>query len=34
MGWRIVYASEVSRLALNLNSLKVTKGDLEVKIPF
>lgn len=33
MAWRIVYASEVDKLALNLNSLKVNKGDLEVKIP-
>lgn len=33
MGWRIVYLSEVNRLSLNLNSLKITKGDLEVKIP-
>lgn len=33
MSWRIVYASDVSKMSLNLNSLKVTKGDLEVKIP-
>lgn len=33
MAWRIVYASEVDKLALNLNSLKVNKGNLEVKIP-
>ena len=33
MAWRIVYASELDKLALNLNSLKVNKGDLEVKIP-
>lgn len=33
MTWRIVYASEVDRLSLHLNSLKVVKGDLEVKIP-
>lgn len=31
--WRIVYVSEVDRLSLNLNSLKVVKGDREVKIP-
>ncbi|KYH13868.1 type II CRISPR-associated endonuclease Cas1 [Staphylococcus kloosii] len=33
MAWRIVYLSEVDKLALNLNNLKVAKGDLEVKIP-
>ena len=33
MSWRIVYASDVSKMSLNLNSLKVTKGDMEVKIP-
>lgn len=33
MSWRIVYLSEVDKLALNLNNLKVAKGDLEVKIP-
>ena len=33
MSWRIVYASHVSKMSLNLNSLKVTKGDMEVKIP-
>ena len=33
MSWRIVYASDVSKMSLNLNSLKVSKGDLEVKIP-
>ncbi|UEX90210.1 type II CRISPR-associated endonuclease Cas1 [Staphylococcus ratti] len=33
MSWRIVYASDVGKMSLNLNSLKVTKGDLEVKIP-
>lgn len=33
MTWRIVYVSEVDRLSLNLNSLKVVKGDREVKIP-
>ncbi|PTJ02024.1 type II CRISPR-associated endonuclease Cas1 [Staphylococcus simulans] len=34
MAWRIVYLSEVDKLALNLNNLKIAKGDLEVKIPF
>lgn len=33
MTWRIVYASEVNKLSLNLNSLRVVKGDQEVKIP-
>lgn len=33
MAWRIVYLSEVDKLALNLNNLKIVKGDLEVKIP-
>ncbi|WP_412518410.1 type II CRISPR-associated endonuclease Cas1 [Staphylococcus simulans] len=33
MAWRIVYLSEVDKLALNLNNLKIAKGDLEVKIP-
>ncbi len=33
MSWRIVYVTEVNHLSLNLNSLKVTKGDHEVKIP-
>ncbi|WP_105994701.1 type II CRISPR-associated endonuclease Cas1 [Staphylococcus simulans] len=33
MAWRIVYLSEVDKLALNLNNLKVAKGELEVKIP-
>ncbi|RIO17531.1 type II CRISPR-associated endonuclease Cas1 [Mammaliicoccus sciuri] len=33
MAWRIVYLSEVDKIALNLNNLKVAKGDLEVKIP-
>lgn len=28
-----MYLSEVDKLALNLNNLKVAKGDLEVKIP-
>lgn len=33
MSWRIVYASEVDKLSLHLHSLKVKKGDLEIKIP-
>ncbi|MCJ1750062.1 hypothetical protein MT416_12125 [Mammaliicoccus sciuri] len=33
MAWRIVYLSEVDKIALNLNNLKVAKGDFEVKIP-
>ncbi|HHU6750245.1 TPA: type II CRISPR-associated endonuclease Cas1 [Staphylococcus pseudintermedius] len=33
MAWRIVYVSEVNRLSLNLNSLKIVKGDDEYKIP-
>ncbi|WP_392450211.1 type II CRISPR-associated endonuclease Cas1 [Staphylococcus massiliensis] len=33
MAWRIVYASEVDRLALSMNNLKIVKGDLEVKVP-
>ncbi|MGD6771409.1 type II CRISPR-associated endonuclease Cas1 [Staphylococcus simulans] len=33
MAWRIVYLSEVNKIALNLNNLKIAKGDLEVKLP-
>ncbi|ARJ51066.1 type II CRISPR-associated endonuclease Cas1 [Staphylococcus lutrae] len=33
MAWRIVYVAEVNRLSLNLNSLKIVKGDDEYKIP-
>jgi len=33
MTWRIVYASEVDKLSLNLNSLRVVKGDQDIKIP-
>ncbi|WP_062197342.1 type II CRISPR-associated endonuclease Cas1 [Massilibacterium senegalense] len=33
MSWRIIYASEVDKLSLHLHSLKVKKGDLEIKIP-
>lgn len=33
LSWRIVYVSEVDKLTLNINSLKVAKGDLEVKVP-
>lgn len=33
MSWRIVYVSEVNDLSLHMNSLKVKKGDQEVKIP-
>ena len=33
MSWRIVYASHVDKLSLNLNSLKVSKGDRELKVP-
>ncbi|MCE5035433.1 type II CRISPR-associated endonuclease Cas1 [Staphylococcus haemolyticus] len=33
MSWRIVYITEVNHMSLNLNSLKIKKGDLETKIP-
>lgn len=33
MGWRVVHVSNVNQLALQLDNLKVTQGDLEVKIP-
>ncbi|AXV41198.1 type II CRISPR-associated endonuclease Cas1 [Staphylococcus warneri] len=33
MSWRIVYVSDVNHMSLNLNSLKIMKGDLETKIP-
>ncbi len=33
MSWRIVYASDVTKLSLSLNSLKVAKGDQEIKVP-
>ncbi|WP_150888384.1 type II CRISPR-associated endonuclease Cas1 [Staphylococcus auricularis] len=33
MGWRIIHVTDVNHIALNLNSLKITKGDLEVKVP-
>lgn len=33
MSWRIVYVNEVNHMSLNLNSLKIKKGDLETKIP-
>lgn len=33
MSWRIVYITEVNQMSLNLNSLKIKKGDLETKIP-
>lgn len=33
MAWRIVYISDVNKLSLNLNSLKIVKGDDEFKIP-
>ena len=33
MAWRIVYVTEVESLSLNMNSLKVQKGDLDIKIP-
>lgn len=33
MSWRIVYISDVDHMSLNLNSLKIKKGDLETKVP-
>lgn len=33
MTWRIVHINEVDKLSLNLNSLRVIKGDQDVKIP-
>ncbi|MCI2752472.1 type II CRISPR-associated endonuclease Cas1 [Staphylococcus lugdunensis] len=33
MSWRIVYVSDVNHMSLNLNRLKIKKGDLETKIP-
>lgn len=33
MTWRIVHINEVDKLSLNLNSLRVVKGDQDVKIP-
>ncbi|PNZ25332.1 CRISPR-associated protein Cas1 [Staphylococcus petrasii] len=33
MSWRIVYVTDVNHMSLNLNSLKIRKGDLETKIP-
>ncbi len=33
MAWRIVYVTDVDELSLNMNSLKVKKGDFDLKIP-
>lgn len=33
MTWRIVHINEVDKLSLNLNSLRIVKGDQDVKIP-
>lgn len=33
MSWRIIHINEVDKLSLNLNSLRVVKGDQDIKIP-
>ncbi|WP_262604996.1 MULTISPECIES: type II CRISPR-associated endonuclease Cas1 [unclassified Staphylococcus] len=33
MGWRVVYISDVDKLSLHLDSLKIKKGDDEYKVP-
>lgn len=33
MTWRIVHINEVDKLSLNLNSLRIVKGDQDVKVP-
>ncbi|KIX89970.1 CRISPR-associated protein Cas1 [Staphylococcus microti] len=33
MGWRVVYISDVDKLSLHLDSLKIKKGDDDYKVP-